>query len=297
MKKIFVAEGAGFCFGVKRAIDIAFDIARKYKDEVCTLGPIIHNPQVVRKLRELGVESFEDIPPNKKVRGVIIRAHGITKEKLKELQDLKYEIIDATCPFVKKAQSLAEELSLKKYQVIIVGDKNHPEVKGILSYAEGNAVVVGNLEDIPTLSEKIGIIQQTTQPLKKVKRIVMRILSKIEDFEEIRIFNTLCNFTAKRLKATERIAKKVDLMIVVGGRNSANTTQLANLCRELGVETYHIESAEEIRKEWFSSVEKIGLTAGASTPQWVIEEVMNKIGSFINEGGNHAESGRRKTRS
>lgn len=281
-KEVVLAEGAGFCFGVKRAVDIAFDIAKKDGNQACTLGPIIHNPQVVEKLRELGVEPFEDIINNKSIKKVIIRAHGITKEKLKELRDLNYEIVDATCPFVKKAQNLAEELSLNSYQVVIIGDKNHPEVKGILSYAGKDSVVVNSSDEIPKLGRKIGIIQQTTQPLRKVKEIIMKIIKEVDSFEEIRIFDTLCNFTAKRLEATERVAKKVDLMVVIGGRNSANTTQLANLCRNLGVETYHIESAEEIQKDWFDAAKKIGVTAGASTPQWVIEEVINKIKSLIN---------------
>lgn len=279
-KKIVLVEGAGFCFGVKRAIDIAFNVAQKHKDGVFTLGPIIHNPQVVEKLKDLGVYPIDDIF-KENIKTLIIRAHGIPKEKFEEIKKLGIEIIDATCPFVKKAQNLAEKLASAGYQVVIIGDKEHPEVKGIFSYAGENAVVV-NSADMPLLNKKIGIIQQTTQPLFKVKEIINKIINSLNEFEEIRIFNTLCNFTSKRLDATEKVAKEVDVMIVIGGKNSANTTQLANLCRTVGVKTYHIESSQEIDKKWVESAKKIGITAGASTPQWIIDEVIDKIKMFIN---------------
>ncbi len=276
-KEIFLVEGAGFCFGVKRAIDIAFDVADKNKEGVFTLGPIIHNPQVVEKLRELGVNPLEDISDRLDIKRLIIRAHGIPKGKLEELKNYGFEIIDATCPFVKKAQKIAEKLALEDYQVIIIGDKNHPEVKGILSYAGEKAVVITNSEDIPYINRRIGIIQQTTQPLLKVKEILNGIINSLSEFEELRIFNTLCNFTSKRLEATEKVAKEVDIMIVIGGKNSANTTQLANLCRKIGVKTFHIEDAKEINSDWFAGVKKIGITAGASTPNWIINEIVDKI--------------------
>ncbi len=276
-KEIFLVEGAGFCFGVKRAIDIAFDVAEKHKEGLFTLGPIIHNPQVVEKLRELGVNPLEDISDRLDIKTLIIRAHGIPKGKLEELKNYGFEIIDATCPFVKRAQKIAEKLALEDYQVIIIGDKNHPEVKGILSYAGEKAVVIKNSEEIPYINKKIGIIQQTTQPLSKVKEILNGIINSLSEFEEMRIFNTLCNFTSKRLEATEKVAKEVDMMIVIGGKNSANTNQLANLCRKIGVKTFHIEDAEEINSDWFRGVKKIGITAGASTPNWIISKIVDKI--------------------
>lgn len=275
--EIVLAEGAGFCFGVKRAIDIAFDVAKLHKKGVYTLGPIIHNPQVVEKLQELQVKPIEDISEQKDIKTLIIRAHGIPKSKFEELKRLGYEIIDATCPFVKRAQSIAEKLASEGYQVLIIGDKEHPEVKGIFSYAGQNAVVLSNCKEIPILNKKLGIIQQTTQPLSEVKDILNAIINSINEFEEIRIFNTLCNFTAKRLESTGKVAKNVDLMIVVGGKNSANTTQLANLCKKMGVKTYHVENTQEIEKNWFKDVKKIGITAGASTPQWIIDEIIDKI--------------------
>jgi len=278
LKEIFLVEGAGFCFGVKRAIDIAFDVANKHKEGVFTLGPIIHNSQVVEKLKDLGVHTLENIH-SENIKTLIIRAHGIPKEKYEEIKKHGIEIIDATCPFVKKAQSIAEKLASEGYQVLIIGDKEHPEVKGIFSYAGEKAYVISS-DEIPYLNKKIGIIQQTTQPMSKVKEIMNKIINSLNEFEEIRIFNTLCNFTSKRLEATEKVAKEVDVMIVVGGRNSANTSQLANLCKKLGVTTYHIEEAKEIDKSWFKSAKKIGITAGASTPQWIINEVIDKIKSL-----------------
>lgn len=275
-REIVLVEGAGFCFGVKRAIDIAFDVAEKNKERVFTLGPIIHNPQVVEKLKELGVEPIDNISENKDIKTLIIRAHGIPKDMFEELKNLGYEIIDATCPFVKKAQSIAEKLASEGYQVLIIGDVEHPEVKGIFSYAGEKAIVVSS-DIIPQLNKKIGIIQQTTQPLSKVKEILNGIINSLNEFEEIRIFNTLCNFTARRLEATEKVAKDVDLMIVIGGRNSANTTQLANLCRKIGVKTYHIEDVNEIDENWFPNAYKIGVTAGASTPHWIINQIIDKI--------------------
>lgn len=276
-REIVLVEGAGFCFGVKRAIDIAFDVAKIHKKGVFTLGPIIHNPQVVEKLKKLGVKPLDDISEQRDIKTLIIRAHGIPKSRFEELKNLGYEIIDATCPFVKKAQSIAEKLASEGYQVLIIGDKEHPEVKGIFSYAGEKAVVVSNSEEIPHLNRKIGIIQQTTQPLSKVKEILNGIINSLSEFEEIRIFNTLCNFTAKRLESTEKVAKYVDLMIVIGGKNSANTTQLANLCKKIGVKTYHIEDVKEIERKWFKDIKKIGITAGASTPQWIIDEIIDKI--------------------
>jgi 4-hydroxy-3-methylbut-2-enyl diphosphate reductase len=238
----------------------------------------------VEKLKEMGVFPIENVSEKNDIKTLIIRAHGIPKEKLNELKHFGYEIIDATCPFVKKAQRLAEKLSSEGYQVIIIGDKEHPEVKGIHSYAGQNAIVI-NSENIPILNKKIGIIQQTTQPFMKVKEIMKKIINSLNEFEEIRIFNTLCNFTSRRLEATEKVAKNVDLMIVVGGKNSANTNQLASLCKKIGVKTYHIEDAKEIKKNWIAPVKKIGITAGASTPDWIIEKVIDRVKRLLNLGG------------
>jgi 4-hydroxy-3-methylbut-2-enyl diphosphate reductase len=272
--EIITAKTAGFCFGVKRAIDIAFQIAKEKRKGIYTLGPIIHNPQVVDKLREKGIIPIEDIKAKKDIRALIIRTHGIPLKLSKEISLKGYEIIDATCPFVKKAQYYAKLLSEEGYQVIILGEKNHPEVKSLKSYVIDNAIVIDGKTSLPKLRSRVGIVVQTTQPIDVLKKVLSEA---IVHAKEIKVYNTICNSTALRLKETENMANKVDAMFVVGGKNSANTTQLTKLCKSLSVPTHHIETSSEIRKEWIEKAKKIGITAGASTPKWIIKEVEKRI--------------------
>ena len=272
--RILVAKTAGFCFGVKRAIDIAFKIAREKRKGVYTLGPIIHNPQVVEKLKNKGIVPIDDVKARKDIKALIIRTHGIPLKLSKEIATRGFEMIDATCPFVKKAQYYAKLLSEEGYQVIILGEKNHPEVKSLMSYANGDAIVVNSKSPLPKLKSKVGIVVQTTQPLEALKKVLS---DAIELAKELKVYNTICNFTALRLKETENMAGKVDVMFVVGGKNSANTTQLTRLCESHTVPTYHIETSSEIQKEWIKKAKKIGITAGASTPRWIIKEVEKRI--------------------
>ncbi len=272
--KVIVAKTAGFCFGVKRAIDMAFKLAKENRKGVYTLGPIIHNPQVVRKLRESGIIPIEDIRTKEDIKALIIRTHGITLDLSREIASKGFEMIDATCPFVKKAQYYAKLLKQEDYQVVILGEENHPEVKSLKSYAGAQAIVINDKAPLPKLRKKVGIVVQTTQPLDALKKVLSDV---IQQTKEIKVYNTICNSTALRLKETEMMADKVDLMFVVGGKNSANTTQLSLLCRSLSVPTYHIETQSEIKKDWFGGVKKIGITAGASTPKWIIQEVEKRI--------------------
>ncbi len=272
--KILVAKKAGFCFGVKRAIDIAFRIANEKRKGVYTLGPIIHNPQVVKRLKEKGVIPIEDIKTKKDIRALIIRTHGIPLYLSKEISFMGCEIIDATCPFVKKAQYYAKLLREEDYHVIILGEKNHPEVRGLMSYANDDVIVVDGKTPLPKLKSRVGIVVQTTQPLEALKKVLSDAL---EHAKEIKVYNTICNSTALRLNETEKMARKADIMLVVGGKNSANTTQLARLCRSLSVPTYHIETSSEIKEEWVKGTKKLGITAGASTPEWIIKEVEGRI--------------------
>ncbi len=274
-RKIIVAKRAGFCFGVKRAVDITIDTGKEIRDGIFTLGPIIHNPQVIERLREEGIAPIEMGDLNKKkIAALIIRTHGIPHQDNEEITSRGIRIIDATCPFVKNAQHYAKLLQENGYQVVILGDKNHPEVKGIMSYAGDDALVVDEQAALPRLKPKVGVVVQTTQPIEALKSVLSRI---IEQAREVKVYNTICNSTALRLKETQEMARSVDVMVVVGGRNSANTTQLANLCRSLGVKTHHIETAEEIRPSWFRSAGRIGITAGASTPEWIIAKVRKRI--------------------
>lgn len=273
--EIITAKRAGFCFGVKRALEITFDIARKDREGVFTLGPIIHNPQVIDKLKAEGISPVEmDDIEGRGIKALIIRTHGIPYQLYDNISACGVRIIDATCPFVKKAQHYAKLLTENGYQVIILGDINHPEVKGLMSYAGDDVIVVNENTPLRGLKSKVGLVVQTTQPVEALKKVLSNI---IEQAKEVKVYNTICNSTALRLKETEDMAHKVDVMVVVGGKNSANTTQLANLCRSLSVRTYHIETASEIEDKWFRNVGKVGITAGASTPDWISKEVKKRI--------------------
>jgi len=270
-----MAKSAGFCFGVKRATNMAFDAAAKH-DSICSHGPIIHSPQMVEKLAEQGVEvvsDIEDIPNG----AVIIRSHGVTAGELHQILERDLEIIDATCPFVKKAQHYAEMLSDEGYAVVLAGEAEHPEVQGIISYARhGDVYTVANLEEAENLPrmKKIGVVAQTTQSYDNFCQIVEACLSKCQ---EIRVFNTICDATTVRQDEARAIAAQVDLVLVIGGYNSANTTRLARICTEIQPNTRHVETAAEIVENWFANVGKVGITAGASTPQWIIDEVYEKV--------------------
>jgi 4-hydroxy-3-methylbut-2-enyl diphosphate reductase len=270
--KIITAKRAGFCFGVKRAVDMAFKAAGK-SDRVYTLGPIIHNPQVIEALRSQGVSPTDDIE-NKSIKILIIRTHGVPLEISESLEQKGYKVVDATCPFVKKAQHYAKLLKEEGYQVVIIGDRDHPEVRGLMSYAGKDVLVLSKNDALPGLKRRVGVVVQTTQPVSVLKQFVC---GAMEQVSEIKLFNTICNSTALRLRETEEMTARVDAVIVVGGKNSANTSQLAYLSRSLSVPTYHIETAAEISDGWFKDVQTVGITAGASTPDWIIKEVQERI--------------------
>ncbi len=272
--KIILAKRAGFCFGVKRATQMAFEAAGKDK-MTYTLGPIIHSPQVVNRLEEMGVKVLEN-RDSMNDGTIIIRSHGVASNELAEAVNKKLEIIDATCPFVKKAQEHVKSLSQSGYGVVVVGDADHPEVQGIVSYGGDKVFVVGSGEEVKKLPKmsKIGIVAQTTQSFENLKNAVTECLLR---GGEIRVFNTICDATAVRQEEAKELAKQVDCMLVVGGLNSANTRRLSEVCKELQRRTYHIETAAEIDPAWFEGVERVGVTAGASTPKWIIDEVMNRI--------------------
>jgi 4-hydroxy-3-methylbut-2-enyl diphosphate reductase len=273
--KIILAQSAGFCFGVKRATSMAFEAA-EHTHQICSLGPIIHSPQVVAKLAEKGVEviqKVEDIPDG----AVIIRSHGVTAGELDQILARELKIIDATCPFVKKAQEYAAQLREENYAVVIVGEDHHPEVQGIVSYAgEGEVFVVADRRQAEALPfrARIGIVAQTTQSYGNLREIVAVCLAKSK---ELRVFNTICNATSERQNEARIIAHQSDIMIVIGGFNSANTTRLAQICAEIQPRTHHVETADGIESNWFDNVETVGITAGASTPRWIIDEVVKKV--------------------
>ncbi len=280
--EILLVKSAGFCFGVKRAIDIAFAMADGERKGIYTFGPLIHNPQVIERLEEKGILPTEDVHRDG-MKVMIIRTHGIAQNLMDEASGVGYEIVDATCPFVKKAQRYAKLLSEEGYQVVILGDRNHPEVKGLVSYAGEDVLVIGDNESLPALKGRVGVVVQTTQPVESLKKLMGRIM---EQSREVKVYNTICNSTAQRLAETREMAAKVDIMVVVGGRNSANTTQLANLCASIPVKTYHIETADELKGDWFTDIRRVGITAGASTPDWIIYEVKERIKDIGGRLGN-----------
>lgn len=279
--EIIVAEHSGFCFGVQRAVDLAFDAVRRYKKDIYSLGPIIHNPQVVDMLVKEGVGHINSIDQVK--NGVVIlRSHGISSPGL--LDDARsrgLDIIDATCPFVKKAQQYARRLVEDGYQVIIVGDKQHPEVKSIIGHAGGEVIVAEDYISIKgrIKNRKIGMLAQTTQSYSKFSDIIVKCLKGVE---EVKVFNTICDATGLRQDETVDLAKRVDLMLVIGGRNSANTARLAAISREAGKDVHLIETGEEIDESWFKDIRKVGITAGASTPKWLIEGVVDRLKKMKN---------------
>ena len=278
MVKITIAKSAGFCFGVKRAIDLAQDIASKNSD-VYTFGPLIHNPQEVARLEKENIKVIEDY--SKIEKGVLVlRTHGIPLdiyENLSKKENIK--IVDAACPFVKKAQDIIKELSKDSEQIVIVGEKKHPEVVALVSYGKGKCLVVEDKKDVKNVKKTdiIYIVSQTTQSPKKFEEIV----NEISKISQVKVFNTICRATFDRQSAAAKLAKEVDVMIVIGGKNSGNTTRLYQICSNI-TKTYHIEDVDEIEPAWFDKVETVGITAGASTPDWIIENIKGRIKEITN---------------
>ncbi|MBI5142076.1 MAG: 4-hydroxy-3-methylbut-2-enyl diphosphate reductase [Nitrospirae bacterium] len=274
--KVIVSEGAGFCFGVKRAIQLAFDTAKSGAGPVHTLGPIIHNPQVVERLAGEGVTVIDSVGGAEDGGILIIRSHGVGPSVYREIENRGLRMIDATCPFVKTAQEHARKLSEAGYQVIIVGEESHPEVRGILGYAGADAFVIGREDGIEQFSikRKVGIIAQTTQSFENLSRVVLAVLPRVS---ELKVHNTICNATRQRQAEAIGLAERVDLMLVVGGKNSANTQRLKTLCEEKGVRVYHVETSDEIDDSWLEGARTVGVTGGASTPDWIISDVKKRL--------------------
>lgn len=255
---------------------MAEEALRKNKPKgAYSLGPIIHNSQVVLNLSKEGLMPVKDLN-NIKEGVVVISSHGARPEVFEQIKLKGLDLIDATCPYVMSAQKVVRSLSDEGYAVVIFGDSHHPEVESLVGFAGGKAVIVKDektLEELDLSSKKIGVVSQTTQSLPNYLKIVSKLLSR--EFLEIRIFNTICNDTKKRQDSAARLAKKVDLMIIAGGRMSANTKRLFEICSRICRDTYHIETADELKKEWFERKNRVGIASGASTPDWIIESIKN----------------------
>ncbi len=273
--EIKLAENYGFCFGVKRAIEIAEESKNAY-----TYGPLIHNREEINRLQEnFNVTTAHEIDELENTDRVIIRTHGIVKDELKKLNESGKEIINATCPFVTKPQEIVEQMSKEGYKVVIFGDEKHPEVKGVKSYAVNDPVVVMGIEDLEGhhLGVKVAVVSQTTRKVKEFMKIVNHL---IENVKEVRVFNTICNATFENQEAADKLSKEADVMIVIGGKNSSNTKQLFSIVERNCKDSYHIEVPEELQPEWFEGKKLCGVTAGASTPDWIIQNVIEKIRKF-----------------
>jgi 4-hydroxy-3-methylbut-2-enyl diphosphate reductase len=272
--KVKVARYAGVCYGVERALKLAQEAATEGKP-VRTLGPLIHNPQAVESLRAQGVEvaaSLDDADDGM----LVIRTHGVDPAIIEAARVKGLEVVDATCPFVSTAHRYAEALDREGYTVVIVGEADHPEVAGILAHARGHAIVVEEVSDIPEKlpSRKIGVVVQTTQSLSRLSAVVDALLPRAG---ELRVHNTICSATGQRQQAAAELADEVDVVVVVGGHNSGNTTRLAEICRAANGRVHSVETADELDPAWFQGASTVGVTAGASTPDEQIRGVVEAV--------------------
>ena len=281
---IKVADHSGFCFGVRTAINRGQDLIKAGQGPIATLGPLIHNPQEVARLAKMGIisrDAFDEIVEKK----VLIRTHGVSPEVYDEARDRGLEVFDCTCPFVRKVQKIAHERSIEDDLVLILGNKEHPEVVGILGWAGEKGIAFQNVEELDAellKDKRVSLVSQTTENVVRFDNAAA-ILSNL--CGELKVFNTICLATQERQNDAFALAKEVELMIVIGGKNSANTQKLVKLCREAQTTTEHVEAATDLEKKWFRGVEKIGVTAGASTPDWIIREVIEKMEELTMEQG------------
>ena len=273
--EISIVQEAGFCFGVRRAIRLAREATGEH-DVVYCLGPLIHNRQVVDKLAHLGLEVVADIADVPDGAVVMIRAHGAGPQAYEQARARDVLIIDATCPFVDRVQQKARQFADLGYEVLVLGEADHPEPRAIVEHARGQAAIVEGPRDVENLelSSQVAIVAQTTQRLDNLQALAAALLPRVR---ELVVANTICEATSTRQEMSLAKAEEVDLMIVVGGHHSANTCRLAQICQVSGTPTYHIETAQEIDPQWLAEAAKVGVTAGASTPPEAIAAVAERL--------------------
>ena len=273
---VIVADNAGFCFGVKRAIKMANETLDQATGTVQALGPLIHNPQVVGAFQRRGLQVAGSLEELATGATIVIRSHGVGPEVKKGAEEKGLRVVDTTCPFVTKAQEYAGRLIADGYKVVVIGDAHHPEVVGIVAHTSGKAIVLNTAAEANALKfiPRMGVVFQTTHSIMHVQEVVGALLKR---GKEVRVFNTLCGATTAMQKTAVELAPEVDAMVIVGGRQSANTAQLAEVCRKVNPRVLMIESAAELTPEWFSGVHRVGVSAGASTPDEVIAEVVDRL--------------------
>lgn len=271
---IEISRCAGFCYGVKRAVKMAKDAGEKGKG-VKTLGPLIHNEQMVKKLSEEGIEPIESIKGP--IEGaLVIRSHGVPPEVIKRANQFEISTVDATCPYVKRIQNKVRECYNDGLHVVIVGDKNHPEIIGINGWCENTAQVVNSIEEAKDIEDRgpSCLVVQTTYSQEGFEQIVFAIKKRLES---VRIYNTICSATTNRQDAAKKLAARVDAMIVVGGKKSANTKKLFEICKSLCKNTFHVQTSCDLLMTQLKKYDRIGITAGASTPDWILEDILKKL--------------------
>lgn len=279
MATITVAEHAGACYGVQRALDmVEAALGGSSPAPVRTLGPLIHNPKVVGDLERRGV-GVVDAVPDDAAGTLVLRTHGVVPQVVERARECGLALIDATCPYVKKVHAAAERLEREGWQVLVVGESGHPEVEAILGHAPGAHAVssVEGLEGIE-LRARVGVVVQTTQSKALLDGIVSALTARVAD---VRVINTICAATSERQLSAARLAQASDVMVVIGGRNSANTTRLAEICSARCASTHHVELPRELEAQWFEGARHIGVTAGASTPSGQIEQVVETIEGLV----------------
>ncbi len=282
--KVTLARTAGFCWGVRRTVDKTFETIEAAAGPVQTLGPVIHNPQVIARLKAEGVEVADRVAEVSAGTTLVVRTHGTTKDELAVARSRGLEVVDGTCPYVKVPQAYVQRMSRDGYHVVVVGDEKHPEIRGVVSYAEGPVTVLPAGAPLPELPgvKKIAVVAQTTLVGEAFQRVVGECALR---FKEVRAFNTICYDADERQDDARALAAEVDAVVVVGGRASANTRHLAEICQELQPRTHHVETADELDPSWFSGVEVVGVSAGASTPDWVVEGVVRRLESMASPTG------------
>jgi len=276
--QVKMATSRGFCFGVEDAIEIAeAAVAEHGAGSVVALGPVIHNKQVVSKLEEAGLNQSGDLETIDPSDVVLIRSHGASPETMQRAKDRGLEIVDATCVLVKRAQNVVQQLHEEGYHVVMIGDPEHPEVRGVIGYAPNVTVVDrgSDLEEALPYKERLGIVAQTTHSPEHVAGMIAEILKR--PYREVKIVNTLCLEVTRRQEAAIALCREVDVMFVLGGLHSANTREMARLCTEAGIDTYHIETWEQFDPSMVVGKKVAGVTAGASTPEWVIAEFVGNL--------------------